>query len=136
MSEAASMAETRLYVCETCVRDRPVTAEEKTLGRQLADAIAERLRAADLPAGIVYRAVLCLNGCPRPCNVALRGPGKYSLRLGRLTLADVGPIVEFLREYSASPDGDVPPERWPAELREKLTVRTPPLGRAAGAAVI
>jgi len=31
------MADARLYVCETCVRDLPIAADEKTRGRQLAD---------------------------------------------------------------------------------------------------
>lgn len=126
------MADARLYVCETCVRDLPIGADKKTRGRQLADAVAERLRVAGLEAHAVHRTVLCLNGCPRPCTVALRAPGKYSLRFGRLTPADAESIVDFLLAYSASPDGDVPREHWPAVLGDKLTMRTPPLGRRTG----
>lgn len=128
MTGTGAMAEARLYVCETCVRDAPPAALGKTLGRALAEAVAQRLADARLPPGIVCRAVLCLNGCPRPCTVALRAPGKASLRLGQLTPQDAEPIVEFLLEYCASADGDVPPERWPAGLRGKLTARAPPLG--------
>src|SRR5690348_1601735 len=108
------MTEARLYVCETCVRDLAVADEGKTRGRQLADAIVERLNAVGLKTWAVCRAVVCLNGCPRPCNVALRAPGKFSLRLGQLTPADAAPIVDLLLEYSASSDGNVPAERWPA----------------------
>lgn len=126
------MGDARLYVCETCVRDLPVGAGERTRGRQLADAVAERLEAIGRKAHTVHRTVLCLNGCPRPCTAALRAPGKYGLRFGRLTPVDAAPIVDLLLDYSASPDGDVPRERWPAALRDKLTMRTPPLGRRAG----
>ncbi len=82
-----------VYVCETCVRGLAIGAEEKTRGRQLADALVEKLRVFAPGAHIVHRIVLCLNGCPSPCNVALRAPGKWSLRLGRLTPADAEPIV-------------------------------------------
>ena len=123
--------EARLYVCETCVRDLRVDPEEKTRGRQLADALDERLRSLDPALGVVHRTVLCLNGCPQPCNIALRAPGKCSLRLGRLTASDAAPIVDLLLEYSVSRDGNVPPERWPATLRDKVTARAPPLGPAA-----
>jgi predicted metal-binding protein len=131
MSGAVSPGEARLYVCETCVRDLAIAVEERTRGIQLADAIADRITAIGLAPSVICRTVLCLNGCPRPCNVALRAPGKCSLRLGRLTPSDAKPIVEFLLEYSASPDGNVPLQRWPAELRDKVTARTPPLGPKA-----
>ncbi|HEY5208983.1 MAG TPA: DUF1636 domain-containing protein [Pseudolabrys sp.] len=126
-----AMAEAHLYICETCVRDRPVGAGEKTLGRQLADAITERLRTTRSSSGALHRVVMCLNGCPRPCNVALRGARRWSLRLGRLTPADASDVVDFFFAYAASPDGDVPPARWPAGLRDKVTMRTPPLGGGA-----
>ena len=122
--------EGRLYVCETCVRDLAVGPAERTRGRQLADALGDRLKVRGLAARVVQRTVLCLNGCPSPCNVALRAPGKWSLRLGRLTPADAEPIVDLLLEYSSSRDGNIPPERWPPTLREKVTARAPPLGAA------
>jgi predicted metal-binding protein len=118
---------TRLYVCETCVRDQPVGDGERTLGRQLADVIGARLKAAPVAPDALHRVVLCLNGCPRPCNVALRGAYKHTFRLGRLTPEDARDIVELFRVYAAIPDGDVPPERWPARLLDNITMRTPPL---------
>lgn len=123
-------SQARLYVCETCVRDLKIGPEEQTRGRQLADALSGRLQARGLAARIIHRTVLCLNGCPSPCNAALRAPGKCSLRLGRLTPADAEPIVDLLLEYSSSRDGNIPPERWPATLRDKVTARAPPLGAA------
>jgi predicted metal-binding protein len=132
--EVYSMADCRrdpdhLYVCETCVRDRPIAAGGASLGRQLA-AELRRLLAGRADIEIVQRTVLCLNGCPKPCNIALRGAGKWSLRLGRLTPEDASRIVLLAREYAASPSGEVPPERWPAGLLERVSVRTPPPSRA------
>jgi predicted metal-binding protein len=121
-----------LYVCETCARDRPVPAGGTSVGRQIAAAVARRLAQRD-DIGLVQRTVLCLNGCPNPCNIALRGPGKWSLRIGRLTPADVDRIVELACEYVASPTGEIPAERWPDGLRERVSVRTPPVPRAAAA---
>jgi predicted metal-binding protein len=116
----------RLYVCETCVRDRPVGAEGLSLGRQLGVEVRRRLAEQGSAVELVQRTVLCLNGCPKPCTIALRGPGKWTLRLSRLTPADAGRVVELACRYAASPTGDVPPESWPAGLIEKVSVRTPP----------
>ncbi|MGH7074005.1 MAG: DUF1636 family protein [Stellaceae bacterium] len=122
----------RLYVCETCVRDRPVGGGDRTLGRQLADAISDRLKDFAATSSALQRVVMCLNGCPSPCNVALREPRKHGFRLGRLTPADAPAVVDLFLAYAESVDGDVPVERWPARLRDKVTMRTPPsIGGAA-----
>jgi predicted metal-binding protein len=126
LAKASAPGSACLYICETCARDVPVTSGEKTHGQALMQAVRDELRAADLGPHFLCRAVICLNGCPKPCNVALRAPGRYTLRVGQLTLSDARRIVDLAREYSSSPLGDIPRERWPAGLWERLTVRTPP----------
>lgn len=120
----------RLYVCEICVRDAPVSAGGDSLGRRLVAAVDRciALRKDGLPVSLTRRTVSCLNGCPRPCNIALRAPGKWTLRLGRLTPGDAEGVVDLAFAYAKSPTGEVPPEYWPRGLIEKVTVRTPPAG--------
>lgn len=116
----------RLYVCETCARDAPLPAEGATLGRQLVAAVQRRLAGRIGTLALVQRTVLCLNGCPRPCTVALRGPGKWTLRLSRLGPGDAGRVVDLACRYAASPTGEIPPELWPDGLIDKISARTPP----------
>ena len=70
------MANDRLYICQTCMRDKPLAPGEPSLGRQLADAVAETIVANGLEETIPLRRVSCLNGCKSHCNVALRGNRK------------------------------------------------------------
>ena len=117
----------RLYVCETCVHDAPADPGEGTRGERLARAIQTSL-AADpaLASRIIFRRASCLNGCLSPCNVALRGPAKYSIRFSRLSPGDDAAVVRFATLYVASRNGDVPLAKWPSSLIGKDTARTPP----------
>ena len=112
----------RLYVCRTCVRDQPVGPDTSTAGQQLAD----RVVAASLSEQIDVRVVECLNGCPRPCNVALRGPGKRIYRFSRVTTDDVPALLELARRYVGRADGCLSEGEIPVRLVAKLTVNTPP----------
>ncbi len=119
----------RLYVCTTCERGRPLAPDEASGGAALADAV-ERALAAERGgvAGVGLRRVQCLNGCLNPCTVALRGAGKVSLRFSRLGAGDAQAVAAFATLYRRSADGRVPGAQWPAALRGRLTVRTPPPG--------
>ena len=115
-----------MYVCQTCERDGPLAPGEPSRGRALSDAVEAALREAGLEPDIALRRVNCLNGCLNPCNVALRATGKFNLRFSRLEAPHAAAVVQIAAEYHASADGDVPEDRWPAPLRGRLTVRTPP----------
>ena len=89
----------RLYVCTTCVRDLRLTPGEASRGQRLADELEQRL-AGGLPGSAAgprlrFLKVPCLNGCLRPCNVALRAPGKYNLRFSRLEPADAAAVLDL-----------------------------------------
>lgn len=122
------MQSERLYVCETCVRDAPLPLDERPLGRRLAATIeAELQRRPALRGRLLLRRVHCLNACLSPCSVALRAPGKASLRFSRLALQDAAAILDLAALYCATADGDPAPERWPLALAGKNSARTPPL---------
>jgi predicted metal-binding protein len=121
-----TVANDRLYICQTCMRDKPLAEGEASLGRQLADAVASTLTASDLNEVLSLRRVSCLSGCKSPCNVALRGDRKFNLRFSRLRPDDVAAVLAIARSYVGSETGDVPETDWPAALQGKLTVRTPP----------
>ncbi len=118
-------------MCQTCERDAPLAPGEASRGRRLADAVAEALEAHGGAQRLALRRVSCLNGCPSPCNVALRGQGKYRLRLSRMGSEDAPALVALALAYAAHATGDPPRESWPPGLAERLTVRAPPPGLTA-----
>ena len=118
----------RLYICETCERDVRIAADELTRGQQLVAAIERELAERDLEPPFSIRVVSCLNGCLKPCNVALRARGKYQLRFSKLTAAEASAVIDFALLYADSTIGDPDASQWPAVLRERNTVRVPPLG--------
>ncbi len=128
------MANDRLYICQTCMRDKPLAPGEHSLGRQLADAVAEAIAVNGLDATIPLRRVSCLNGCKSHCNVALRGLRKFNLRFSHLRPTDAEAVLAFAKSYVEHETGDVPADQWPETLQDKLTVHTPPphllLGKA------
>ncbi len=115
-------------MCTTCERAAPLAPGESSRGRRLADAVAEALAAHEGGAALTLRRVSCLNGCPSPCNVALRGQGKYRLRLSRMSSEDAPAVVALAVAYAEHATGNPPRERWPAGLAERLTARAPPPG--------
>jgi predicted metal-binding protein len=104
----------------------PPDADGRTRGAALADAVEAALAAVPAAQRPTLRRVQCLTGCLRPCNVALRAAGKYSLRFSRLGAADAAAVLAFAALYGASTDGDVPEAQWPDALRGRNTVRVPP----------
>ena len=117
------------------MRDKPLAPNERSLGRQLADAVADAIAANGLEAAIPLRHVSCLNGCKSHCNVALRGDRKFNLRFSHLRPTDAEAVLAIARAYVENETGNVPEDDWPAALHGKLTVRTPPphllLGQSA-----
>jgi predicted metal-binding protein len=118
----------RIFVCLTCNRYAPPSSGEATPGRRLAEAVKTR---AHSPGHVVtVRTVECLNGCPHPCTAALRTPGKCLIRFSGLAPEDAPALVELAERYAESADGNLPDELFPPALRQKLSLRVPPLGAA------
>jgi predicted metal-binding protein len=111
-----------LYVCVRC--DRYATPQQPGHGAGLA--LAENL-AAQCGDDLELRQVACLNGCPQPCNVGLRGSGRPTLRFSRITTDDGAALLEFARVYWALAPGADAALLLPASLRAKLSQNTPPL---------
>jgi predicted metal-binding protein len=112
-----------LFVCTTCprgARERGPTAGS-TLARTLQ-------RASDEAHGglLAIREVACLNGCRNPCNVALRGGGRWTYRFSHCTLADVDTLLGAALRYWQAPGGELAGAAMPGGLRHKLSARTPP----------
>ena len=115
----------KLYLCQTCQRDRPPRPGAESRGARLTRALLELWPSAAIPDTLILR-VACLNGCLNPCNIALRAPRKISLRLSRLDAEDAADVLTLLRAYVEDDTGDVAPSRWPRGLREHLSARVPP----------
>ena len=106
-------------VCATCDRYAEPRAAPSRGERMIA-----ALREAAGAEPVTLRVVECLNGCTRPCTVALRALGKASLRFSGLAPEDAPALVALAEIYAASADGEVVAEAPPA-LRARLTVHTP-----------
>ena len=130
-----TMALHRLYICETCERDAPLAPGEPSRGQRLSAEVGALLVSAELGADLSFLRVPCLNGCPSPCNIALRASGKYNLRFSRLTPDDARAVLEVTKAYIDHPTGNLPESEWPDPMRGKRTVCTPPpellLGRSS-----
>lgn len=114
-----------LFVCGSCDRERPQDIDSR--GQALAAGIKVELgRLADC--AIEIRVVACLNGCRSPCNVALRGAGRWTYRFSRCTLADTASLISCAMAYWATPDGELSVPGMPSTLRDKLSAHTAPPG--------
>ena len=113
------------YVCQTCMRDEPLSPGRDTRGAQLDAALRQALGEQPV-AGLTLVRVACLNGCLNPCNVSFRAPRKFALRLSRLTAADAADLLTLARRYLAHETGDLADDDWPEGLRERLSACVPP----------
>lgn len=120
-----------LFICETCVRDLRPPPGEASRGRQLADRVLA-LAAAE-PVAFTIRVVACLSGCPKPCNIALRGRGKYALRFNRLGPDHAEAVLVAAARYAQSGNGNLDADELPETLRERLSLRIAPLNLGATA---
>ncbi len=112
-----------LFVCTTCARDT------RGRGPTAGSALARTLQRASAEAhgGLLWiREVACLNGCRNPCNVALRGGGRWTYRFSHCTLADVEALLGAALRYWQAPAGELADAALPGGLRHKLSARTPP----------
>ena len=110
-----------ILVCVSCDRHARSPRSGQAAGLALAEALAALT--GDL---LEVRQVACLNGCPQPCNVALRGAGKPTLRFSQVVVEDGAALVEFARAYWALEAGADAASVLPAGLRAKLTQNTSP----------
>lgn len=108
-----------LYVCLTCDRYRTRPPGMPSCGTLLMRAIS--VDEQGLAEHVRIRTVECLNGCPHPCNAALRALGKASIRLSRLTPQDGTAVRQLTRLYAESSDGLVPARAIPPRLRTKIS---------------
>ena len=70
----------------------------------------------------------CLGGCPSPCAVALDAPGKWRVRLTRLTPDHGADILSAAAAYLHLPDGYLTDNELPAALRGRISARSPKRG--------
>ena len=115
----------KLYVCQTCARDEFRGPDDPSRGQRLSVAIERELSKEPVD-GLTLVRVACLNGCLSPCNVSLRAPRKFALRLSRLDEAHARDVCALARTYIEDATGDVPQARWPTDLRGRLSARVPP----------
>jgi predicted metal-binding protein len=84
------------------------------------------LRAAlTLDPGILVGTTDCMSGCARPSTLSVRDTGKTAYLFGDLDAGDLPEILEFLRLYAASPDGNFTDARVLGKLRFKAIARIP-----------
>jgi predicted metal-binding protein len=126
--EAAARRDT-LFVCRTCPREAWRTGRAAGEGERLAAALRTGLAESALGERLGLLVVHCLSGCPKPCNIALVGPGKPYLRFARLGPADAPAILDLAGRFCGSRAGD--PGELPSGLAGRLSLRLAP-GIVAG----
>ena len=117
---------TRLFVCTSCRRAAPSTAEGFDLpGVDLARRLEPLLPPED---GIAVTPVECLAVCKRPCTIALAADGKWTYLIGDLDpAAHAEEIASATRAFAQSENGIVPWRERPLTFRRGVIARVPPL---------
>lgn len=115
-----------IFVCVSCRKTNPDGDGFHLPGRNLAEALQERLSA---DAAIRVTPVECLAVCNRPSTIALVGPHRWTYLIGNLdTEAHLDDIVASARAYQLSDNGIVPWKERPESFRKGVVARVPPLG--------
>ncbi len=120
----------RLFVCLSCrAKDEAREPRHARSGARLHAALVAT-SARDKSSLVIVTPVECLSACPRPCAIALRGPGKHIYVFGDLDpVRHVGEILACAAQYVAAADGFLPRELRPEPLRAGILARVPPLPR-------
>lgn len=116
-----------LHICMTC---QPAGEEsglpgEDTAGSRLHQAVADRIRAADLDAVVRINPVICMANCEQGCSAALSAPGKWAYITGYLSPDMADDLVAYAVTYGASKTGVVMPSKRPESLRGAIVARVP-----------
>ena len=115
-----------VFVCVSCRQMSPGGDGFHQPGRELADALHDRLAAER---DIRVTAVECLAVCNRPATIALVGKDRWMYLIGNLEAeAHLDQIVESAVAYSRSENGIIPWKERPEAFRKGVVARVPPLG--------
>lgn len=116
-------------VCYICQRP-DVPRGPQPEGTVIMQRLRQMLEDAQLSGQISLEPYGCLGNCRRRCTVALAGPGRWSWLFGELDPnADLGWLVDFARQWLATPDGMIAKSRRSEEARAHGVGRLPPLRR-------
>ena len=117
-----------MYICRSCVwSEVEREIDGKRQGAVLLQNIKEMAEQKPLPESIDLRGVFCLNGCLKPCNVSFRARDKYTIRFSGLTTKNAEEILTVAKLYASSKDGNLKNKEIPKALKDRVSVRTPPL---------
>ena len=117
-----------LHVCTSCRPSGfPREPKENRPGFCLYNHLYKLLEEQNLKDKIDILPADCLSLCSRPCGIALSSPGSWSYLFGDQdadrTAED---IVECVKTYIQSNDGDMPRGQRPPTLRSSILGRIPP----------
>lgn len=119
-------APVNVFVCVSCRRANVDGQGFHLPGRQLVDALQERLSG---DAAITVTPVECLAVCTRPSTIALVGADKWTYLIGNLdTDTHLDQIVESARAFQKSENGIIPWKERPEAFRKGVVARVPPFG--------
>ena len=115
-----------IYVCRPCDRDAPPGSPAQLAGQRLTHACGSAI-ASRPDCDLIVREVDCLNGCPQPCNVSLRGARLPTLRFSQVVTDDIPALLDLaLRYWTPDRRSDIQ-ESIRDTLRAKLTAYIPPV---------
>lgn len=124
-----------LVVCSTCRFDAEARedAEGVTGGARMLQALRAAAAGDPALADLSIEPMACLFACSAHCVAHLRAPGKIGYVLGSFQPTETAAraILDYVRHYLNSAEGQVPYRCWPEGVKGHFIVRTPPEGWAA-----
>jgi predicted metal-binding protein len=116
-----------VHICTGCShpdRDRRTTGPS---GVDMVAAMRSLIGDAGLADTLGITAYPCLGNCDRNCRISVGGYGRWSWLLGDLA-PDALPtgLAAFLTRWAKAPDGFLPKDDRPPQLRRHLIGRVPP----------
>ncbi|HEX9461979.1 MAG TPA: DUF1636 domain-containing protein [Alphaproteobacteria bacterium] len=114
-------------VCTICQRPGAPRGPRPE-GTVIMERLNQLLDESRLSDQIGLQAYGCLGNCRRRCTVALAGPDRWSWLFGELDPnADLGWLIDFARQWLATPDGVIPKPQRIVEAQAHGVGRLPPL---------
>ena len=126
--KSGNLARCTLHVCTSCRPSGfPREPKSERPGFLLFQELKKSIETRDLEKHIDLREAECLSLCPRPCGVAMSARGSWTYLFGDQDSArTAGDILDCALIYMDAPEGRMPRDKRPMNLKSAILGRVPP----------